>query len=201
MTHTKHPTGTPGAGSTPKHLTAADVILPTILLNPDGKDDKDGKEYINIYDKGTTDLGRWLAPIAHMPFVHPLYGGFQNLQCFWEWIKSEERPDAIRYVSGKQAVEIGRGLSKIYLPNFEDLIVQANFCRIDQNERLRKEFLLSALPFEMYFIRNPDTAHALPIRPSNRDIIVKAITDVRELMWHGNLPEGFTDYVRPRVSR
>ena len=185
----------------PTKLTATDIILPQIVLNDKGEDEKDGKDYINIYDKGSDELGRMLSPIAHMPFIHPAYGGFQNLQAFWEWIKSEERPDAIRYVSGKQAIEIGRGLKKIYLENFQQLIVQANFCRIDQNEKLRKLFLLSSLPFEMYFIRNPGTLNVLAIRPSNRDIIVDATTSVRELMWHDHVPEGFEEYVRPRVSR
>lgn len=207
MTHSKNPPGhsttirTHLDEHTPKPLHAVDVLLPPILLDENGKAIDDGVKYINIYDFGEKELGRMLSPVTHMPFVHPAYGSFQNLQGFWEWIKSEERPDAIRYVSGKQAVHIGRGLTKIYLPNFEELIMQANFCRIDQNEKLRKEFLLSSLPFEMFYIRNPDSPQRLPVRPSNREIIVNATTKVRELMWHGNVPDGFESYVRPPFAR
>jgi hypothetical protein len=186
---------------TAKPLHAGDVVLPSIIIDEKGEVPDDGVKFINIYDFGNSELGRMLSPITHMPFVHPVYGSFQTLQGFWEWIKSEERPDAIRYVSGKQAVHIGRGLTKIYLANFQELIVQANFCRIDQNERLRKEFLLSSLPFEMYYIRNPGTKDAIAIRPSNREIIVQATQQVRDLMWHGNVPEGFEAYVRPPVAR
>lgn len=189
----------------PKANYGPDIILPPIALDEEGKDPANGVKYINIYDEGKDDdegkLGRMLSPVNHMPFTHPLYGPFQNFQAFWEWIKSDERPDSIRYVSGKQAVRIGRSLTKIYLANFQQLVEQALFCQIDQNERLRKEFLCSALPFEMYYVRNPETPQAIAIRPSNRDIIVQALTKVRELMWHESLPEGMENYVRPRHAR
>jgi len=184
-----------------KHIRASDYILPPIVLDEHGNDPNDGIKYINIYAHGAEELGRLLAPITHMPFTHPDYGNFQNLQGFWEWLKSKERPDALRYVTGRQAIEIGRGLTKDYVERFHDIILEANFCRIDQNQQLHEAFLKSELPFEMYYLKNPHSHNPLPIRPSTRELMVNSFTELRDMMKAGHRPSGFEHYIRPACAR
>jgi len=182
--------------------TTPDVThYPSVAPVPAIVPEKDNITHINIYKYSASELGKLLAPVTHMPFVHPTLGSFQNLQGFWEWIRSKDRPDALRFASGSRAIGIGRSLVKIRVDDFEAIFLEASFCRIDQNQKLRELFLRSTLPFDMYFLMDPNNPESLAQRPGSRDIVVDTFTKLRTMMSFDEMPPGFGNYRRPLSSR
>jgi hypothetical protein len=147
----------------------------------------DGKDHINIWFKGDTELGRMLSHFYAMPFVHPYFGPFHSMEGFWYYIKTAEHDDKLRSLSGVEAKKAGKQFTQIMVDDFQDIIMAANFHKIDQNPHLKELFVASTLPFEYYYRHGPG---GVVIRPSEgNNWLVDDFTYLRELMQEGKAPE------------
>lgn len=145
----------------------------------------DGKTHINVYSRGNTELGRLLAHFTFSPFVHPYYGPFNSMEGFWYYIKARKPDDTLRTLAGHDAKEYGKNLEHIRRPNFKELIVEANFHKVNQNERLRDLMKRSMLPFDHYYIFGPGK---ILVRPKGFEWLVQGFEDIRAMIKAGTQP-------------
>ena len=140
----------------------------------------DGKDHINIYSKGETELGRYLSNFAHTPFNHPLYGGFQSVEGFWYYDLTGK--EGLRSLYGYQAKSKGQELCKNVINGEWGVnrpqIKIAILCKLTQNDpELLLEFLDSDLPFRHYYKFGDKI-----VEPEEGKWIVEFFTELRELL-------------------
>ena len=116
----------------------------------------DGVDHINIWLQGETDLGQCLSFDSMIPFTHSIFGEFTTFTGFWHYIKTEERDDLLRGKWGRKLDEYAKRLTRRNIPNFQAIILDANWQRIQQHAVLMKAMGESTLPFDIYSI-NPET--------------------------------------------
>lgn len=147
---------------------------------------QDGIDHINIWLRGQTRLGRMLSTYFKTPFVHPVFGRFNCMMGFWYYIKTEEKRDELRILIGEEAKRFGKTQTSVKVDNFRDIITVANYHKIEQNKDLKKIFLESTLPFDMYHTWGPAE---IIVRPLGHEWQVKMFADLRDLMRAGQVPE------------
>lgn len=125
-------------------------------------EDVDGSDHINIASTGATELGRLLTHFAYTPFIHPIYGPFKTMEGFWHYIKSEERDDAFRAMTGGKAKAYAKGKKTVKRPNFIAIIKEANFHKIEQTEGLKELLVASTLPFKYYYFFGDEKVQIVP---------------------------------------
>lgn len=113
---------------------------------------QDGATHINIWSRGRTSLGRDLSNFARRAFYHPKYGAFSSLEGFWHWLSTGMKLDFFRDMYGMHAKMASKDLPKVHHPNFQEEIIIALRCKIEQNPDLQEELRLSTLPFTHYFV-------------------------------------------------
>lgn len=153
---------------------------------------EDGKTHINIHHKAKEPLGRKLSHYYSAPFVHPYFGPFETIEGLWHYLKDGCRDDAFRNLNGHKAKqrfrkkdEQGQYLQK-NIPQVADVMLWANYAKIEQNPDILKELVASELPFEQYFLQpNSD----IPVRPRGSEWLVKVFEDLREHFRNGTKPE------------
>lgn len=145
----------------------------------------DGVEYINIYLHGKTELGQMLAHFYKSPFLHPYFGSFNSMEGFWHYIKTQEKDDRLRVMTGPEARKLGKTLTRHYIKNFHDVITAANFYKIEQNEKLKKLFVESTLPFDYYYLFGPGQ---VLVRPTGGEWLLESFTKIRTMMKEGERP-------------
>lgn len=105
---------------------------------------KDGVDFINIYSKGLTPLGRWLSNFAHQEFECE-HGRFASVEAYWYWLGCED--DALRSLHGFKAKQEGRKrIRTIHREGFENLIRKAIDIKIKSNRPMMMELANSTLP-------------------------------------------------------
>ena len=124
----------------------------------------DGVTHINIWILGKTELGKMLAHFYHMPFKHPRLGPFNSMEGLWHYVKTEEKDDTLRALSGINA---------------------ANFYKIEQNPRLVQLMVESDLPFEFYYLFGPDN---IKITPPGYTWLVDGFEEIRRMLKEGRRP-------------
>lgn len=155
-------------------LSSKGYLLPP---NPTG----DSITHINVNIRSETELGRMLSHFYYSPFEHPMYGKFSCIEAFWQWIKSKERPEAIRTMSAANAKKEGHHLDKRKVPMFYEVIADANYLRIVQNVEIYEALVQSELPFDTYY-RNPA---GMPTRPQDCVKMIKQFEQCREWLKTG----------------
>lgn len=123
-------------------------------MNASYKPADDGVTHINIYADGLTRLGVLLSHFAHTPFIHPYFGPFASMEGFWYYLKAEKKDERLRQLYGPEAKFYGKKLPSIFVKYFEELIVDANFHKVIQNNEITTLMLQSNLPFEHYYLTN-----------------------------------------------
>lgn len=103
-------------------------------------DQLDGKSFINMSSSARTNLGRLLQSTSHTPFNHINYGRFASIEGFWWWIKSAERDDRLRTVSGKSARQLGKTFTSKPVKDFKVFVIRALWAKVTQNRVLLKSF-------------------------------------------------------------
>lgn len=146
----------------------------------------DGVTHINIYTLGKTELGKGLAHFTFSPFKHPYYGPFNSMEGFWYFIKAKEPDDTLRNLAGYKAKEYGKKLPGRFRENFKEIVVDANFHKIDQNPRLKQLIVESVLPFDHYYLYGPGN---LLIRPKGFEWLVEGFEHIRVLLREGREPD------------
>ena len=147
----------------------------------------DGVDHINIWVYAETELGRGLAQFAYSPFVHPHYGPFNSMEGFYHYVgTTDERPvrDKLRSLSGMKAKEYAKKLTRGNYKEFLQVVFNANFYKIEQNETLKKLIIESTLPFEQYYLFGPGTQ----IFPKQHERVAKDFEKIRQLFKDGERP-------------
>ena len=137
--------------------------------------EEDGITHINIWYLGKTELGKMLSHFYKSPFHHPYFGTFNSMEGFWHYLQSINSPDdavdpnklgpdgnpvkvprdTLRSLSGNAAKQYGKKLKWSYVDRFYEIISAANFYKIEQNPVLKKLFIESTLPFDLYYLNPP----------------------------------------------
>lgn len=104
----------------------------------------DGIDFINVYSKGSTELGRWLSNFAHSPFECE-HGEFASVEAYWYWLRCED--DALRSLHGYRAKSEGKKRKRVIeRDDFEALIKKAIDLKLKSDRALIIEFAKSELP-------------------------------------------------------
>ena len=107
---------------------------------------KDGLEYINMYSKAKTPLGRMLSDFFHFP-IETEDGHFESVEGYWYWLSLpiNEETEIMRRLYGFQAKNKGRELRKKYGEEnlrfderFEEKILAAIRYKVERNKKLIK---------------------------------------------------------------
>lgn len=154
---------------------------------------QDGVTHINIDAYAKTELGRMLVHKFSARFEHPTFGRFKSVEGFWGFIRDGARDDRWRYVSGMTAKRETRNLGSRYVANFHQIIMEANFFKVSQNEAIKELMMASTLPFEHYYIyrseeMTPDNP-GVPTRPQIASWLTRGFEDIRKMLLNGTRPE------------
>lgn len=138
----------------------------------------DGKDHINIYTKGSTQLGKALSNMSPFPFDHPIDGHFNTVEGYWYWLSTGKVSDVLRTCDGFNSKKLGRTLPRIKLDDFKEKIKEAIRLKIEQRPKLKLAFTESTLPFTHYYyygtIDNPKI-----ITPNDGEWIVTFLENLR----------------------
>lgn len=153
----------------------------------------DGLTHINIDSHAKTELGRMLVHKYPSKFEHPTFGRFKSIEGFWGYIRDGARDDRWRYVSGMSAKRETRALGPRFIANFHQIIMEANFLKVEQNETVRALMIASTLPFEHYYIfrseeMSPDNP-GVPTRPQIASWLTRGFEEIRTMLIKGTRPE------------
>jgi len=153
-------------------------------INPD-----DGVTHINIWLHGQEPLGRMLSHFYKMHFTHPVLGPFNSMEGLWYYVKAVhpetgKKDDTLRKLYGIKAKDRGKQLKNMYVENFRDIIIAANFYKIEQNPDLLKQFTESTLPFKMYFYYND-----VLVEQPEYDWLVEGFEEIRRMFKENRRPK------------
>jgi hypothetical protein len=153
---------------------------------------EDGVKHINIDTYAKTELGRMLVHKFPAKFEHPTFGRFRSIEGFWGFIRTGAREDRWRYLSGMPAKRETRNLDKRWIKNFHQIIMEANFYKVSQNDEIKKLMLASTLPFDHYYIfrseKMTDNDPGLPTRPQIATWLCAGFEEIRTLLRAGKQP-------------
>lgn len=147
----------------------------------------DGVTHININPRGETELGKLLSHFPKTPFIHPYLGPFSSMEGFWYYIRSKEPDEKLRELAGHEAKFHGKKLEARRFDEFKDLIVDANYHKINQNTNIRQLLVESVLPFDHYYLFGTP-GNQVQKRPVGFDFLIDGFTRIRELFKHGHQP-------------
>lgn len=157
--------------------------LPALLTPREpSKPEDDGRTHINISSNGATQLGRDLTHFAAIPFIHPIYGPFKTMEGFWHYIKGQDPDDAFRTLTASKAKQYAKDRITVKRPNFINIVKEANFHKIEQNEVLKQLMIDSTLPFEYYYLYGPEQ---LKILPGHAPWLCSSFEEIRRMLKAG----------------
>ncbi len=157
---------------------------------------EDGVDHINIWERGNTEIGKFLAHGSHTPFHHPYFGLFNNIEAFWHYIRSEERDDRIRLMNNLSAKKFSENFNLIKVPNFYAVIMDANWFKIKEYPHKAALLKESTLPLEMYYIYRDN---GVPIRPMFAAWALQGFEEIRKALKEDRDPD-FKFLMRPVVD-
>ncbi|QFG06627.1 hypothetical protein HWC59_gp04 [Proteus phage Myduc] len=121
----------------------------------------DGKDHINIYTKGKTELGRMLSNLYDCKFEVPGYGRFNSLEGFWYYYLTGCRFEELKGMGGFKAKSFGRTKCQYRIDDEEigvvgehrEVILEAIRCKLRQNRNILKLLTESTLPLSHYYAK------------------------------------------------
>lgn len=147
----------------------------------------DGVDHINIWEKGSTELGVALSHMADLPFTHETYGKFRSIEGFWHYIRSVTRDDRTRMMAGYKAKKFGDTLESQRIDDFKAIIVDANWQKIKQYPPIIEEIKNSTLPFDIYYLFNND--ENVRIRPASAFWLLDGFNVIRQAIKENKEPD------------
>lgn len=147
----------------------------------------DGVDHINIYTQGETELGRNLTHTARLSLNHSIFGRFDSMQSFWEYIRSEERDDRLRNLHGERLRRMVKKLTPAKVRNFRAIIMDANYQKIKQHPELVKAILASDKPFDCWYRYNRN--NGVPVRPGYAHWLIWGYEEIRTALKEGREPD------------
>lgn len=152
----------------------------------------DGVDHINILSAGKTEVGRALAYTSKCPITIPGIGPFNSMEGFLWFIRTPtttekdiHKRNLLRGLSGQKARNVGKGGDLIYIKGYKELVEYAIYCKVSQNENIRKLVAESTLPFELYWI---DMKSNKEVYPNGWEWQVRAFERVRKHIKDGTEP-------------
>lgn len=156
-----------------------------ISYNPE----EDGITHINIYSGSKTKLGKLLSHFSHTPFVHPYFGPFASMEGFWYYLKAEKKDEKLRQLYGSNAKFYGKKLKSVYVRDFEQLVVDANRLKINQNLNIKEMMLVSELPFDHYYLFGHTHENPKKVKIAGFEWLVDGFEQIREEIKSGDVPQ------------
>lgn len=146
----------------------------------------DGVDHINIWERGTTELGRALSHGSRIKLTHDIFGKFSSMESFWYYMQSEERDDRMRNMSGQTLRSFARKMTPARIINFRAIIMDSNYQRIKANKPLAADLAKSTLPFECYFIGKDSDVR---IRPNYFKWMIAGFDEIRTALAANREPD------------
>lgn len=116
--------------------------------------ENDGKEFINVYSRGVTELGKFLTNFSHHEIMTE-DGRFQSVEGYWGWLGSgSDQKEYYRNLFGidaKKAMKSESNKTRINVDDFQRKIKKAIAYKIATNPRMALEFKNSKLPFVHFY--------------------------------------------------
>lgn len=169
----------------------------------------DGVDHINIYSKAKTDLGLALALSCPLSFRHSVFGKFKSVESFWFYLRTTERDDRIRTMSGGSLRKFAGKLKQQRVVNFCAIFMDANWQKVKQFPEIENEMRDSVLPFEMYYTYR--RVNGVRIRPTYAHWMISGFEEIRKALKENREPDfrwlmdnkniGLLDSVLPKHGR
>ena len=156
---------------------------------------EDGVDHINIGSGAATQLGRDLSHNARFPLTHSVFGRFDSMQAFWEYIRSEERDDRLRNLYGERLYRMAKRLHPAKVQNFRAIIMDANYQKIVQHPALAKALAESDKPFDCWYRYNRD--NGIQARPGYAHWLIWGFEEIRKALKEEREPN-FTELMESR---
>jgi hypothetical protein len=161
----------------------------------------DGVSHINIWINSKSQLGKMLSHFYESPFIHPYFGPFNSMEGFWHYIQNlriDEKSgmlvgdDTLRSLSGMSAKNYGKKLQWRHVDNFHEIIIAANYYKIEQNPELLKLFMQSEVPLDYYYLFTPvgdaEGLSDVVVRPAGYRWLVEGFEELRKMFQHDERP-------------
>ncbi len=146
----------------------------------------DGYDHINIWNRGNTQLGKFLSHGTKTPFIHKHFGKFCSMEAFWKYIQSEERDDRIRVMSGITLRSFSRQLNMLRINNFKAIILDSEWQKIQQYPEYIELMKESKLPFDLYYFNKKSNVR---IRPTYFSWLIPGINEIRDALHEDREPD------------
>jgi len=141
---------------------------------------QDGIDHINIWEYGATEIGKVLAHNTTLPFHHHIFGNFNCMEAFWHYISSVEHDDRIRTMRGRSLYEFSKKLTKLQVPNFCAIIIDANWQKIKRYPEIQEALIESTLPFDCYYTQRK--AAGIRIRTPYASWLIDGFEEIRRAL-------------------
>lgn len=148
---------------------------------------EDGVTHINIWENAITDLGQALAHSTRFSFKHPVFGRFNNMESFWHYLRSEERDDRIRVMSGRALKSFATKLTPRRITNFRALIMDANWQKVRQYPEISDAMRDSTMNFDCYYVYR--RKNGIRIRPTFAHWMIKGFEEIRMALKNDRNPD------------
>ena len=145
----------------------------------------DGIDHINIYNYGITDLGRTLHPSSLLAFEHDIFGRFNSISAFWDFIETAGRDDRFRFLPHSVRLEAKRKMEQIKVPYLHFMVLDACWQRIRSYEKLKDALKNTDLPFDSYKL-NGDMK--IPQRMNHVEWLVEGLDFIRTALKKDQVP-------------
>lgn len=114
--------------------------------------DDDGIQFINVYTKATTRLGRLLTNLADIPVTHPTYGTFRTCEGLYYYLRTGCTNEELRALTGFEVKALGRTLPMVWNDAFQEEFKLGLRAKIIDHNELFLLFVSSTLPFVHYYV-------------------------------------------------
>ena len=116
---------------------------------------EDGVTHVNVYSRGSTEIGRFLTNFAHTPFVLPDDGEFASLEGYWYWLAVDD--SRLRHLYGFQAKKLGKALRELHhagrRDDFKEKILEATRVKLRTHRDMWGALVATGnLPLAHYYV-------------------------------------------------
>ena len=145
----------------------------------------DGEDHINLSYVGATDLGRTLHPTSMLSFVHEVFGRFNSVSAFWDYIETGARNDRLRTMPHGIRKEAKSAMPRVEVECLEFMVLDACWQRIKAYPVLMQALKDSELPFDLY--RTVGELH-IPVRVETSMWLVEGMELIRRALKKDQTP-------------
>jgi len=121
----------------------------TVMIRSDISADNDGIDHINVYSKGSTNIGRLLSNFAYTPF---LINGhrFASVEAYWYYYTTGQKYDHLKSLYGFKAKLEGKKYERVRLISRRRLF-NVYLHKIAHNKDLYDQLMSTEVPFTHYY--------------------------------------------------